>query len=282
MTTKRATRGFTLIELLISIILMMILLAAVTLIFLRTTDTVAVAQARVTVYTNARYALDIMENDLLGSLSFGGGGQRFCMENGKSNGAGAMPVYGVSGNHFATAADRLILRATTTVGNTVQTAEITYELIPASMAIGPAGSILPGDTTRAQTMKNAPFRPLFTLIRRARVANPTNPTVYDQMPVDSFTNPVNDMELCYFVTSFNLEYYAANMNFSQLEPSYFTQAAAGGGAWDPLGNGLGANDGAGGAQAYRMPYLRVTMTVVDDIGERQERTISKAMWIPMG
>jgi prepilin-type N-terminal cleavage/methylation domain-containing protein len=278
--------GFTLIELLISIILMLILLSAITLIFMRTTETVAIAQARMSVYTNARYALDIMENDLLGCLSFNSGVQRFCMENGKANGAGNMPLYGVTGNHIGNAADRLIFRSTTTIGNTVQTGEITYELIPASMSIGAGGVVTGGDGTRQQTMKNAPYRPLYTLIRRARVANPTNPTVYDQMPVaaDPITGapvPVNDMELCYFVTSFNLEYYANNMNFSQLEPSYFTQAS-GSGAYDPLGNGQGANDGAGGAQPYRVPFVRVTLTIVDDIGERQERTISKTMWIPMG
>jgi prepilin-type N-terminal cleavage/methylation domain-containing protein len=273
--------GFTLIELLISIILMLILLSAITLIFMRTTETVAIAQARMSVYTNARYALDIMENDLLGTVSFNGG-QRFCMENGKTNGPGAMPTYGVTGNHFATAADRFVFRATTTVANTVQTAEITYELIPGNMALGPSGAIVAGDPQRGATMRNAPYRPLFTLIRRARVANPTNPSVYDQIPVDSFGNPANDTELCYYVTSFNLEYYANNMTFSQLEPSYFTQAAAGGGAYDPLGNGAGGNDGFGGGTALRVPYVRVTMTIVDDIGERQERTISKAMWIPMG
>ena len=60
--------GFTLVELLIAIILMMILLSAITLIFMRTTDTVAISEARTTVYTNARYALDMMKNDLMGCL----------------------------------------------------------------------------------------------------------------------------------------------------------------------------------------------------------------------
>lgn len=274
---KRRSSGFTLIELLISIILMMILLTAVTLIFMRTTDTVAIGQARVGLYTNARYAMDIMENDLLGTLSFSGGQQNWIMENGKAGSAGSMPMYGGSGNHVGNAADRLIFRTTTTVGNTVQTAEITYELIPASMALGAAGAISSGDPSRQQTLK-APNRPLYTLIRRARVANPNNPQLYDTMPVDSLTNPVNDMELCYYVTSFNIEYYASNMNFSQLEPTYFGPS---GGSWDPLGNGQGPNDGQGQV-GYRVPFIRVTMTVVDDVGERGERTFSKTMWVPMG
>ncbi len=274
----RTNRGFTLIELLISIILMIILLSAVTLIFMKTTDTVAIAQARITVYTNARHALDIMENDLLGTISFNGG-QRFAMENGKVTTPGGNPQYNVVGFHYSQAADKIVFRATTTIGNTVQTGEITYELIPANMALGASGVVAPGDGTRDKTLKTA--RPLYILVRRTRVANPTNPTVYDQFPLDSFGNPVNDTELAYYVTSFNLEYFANNMTFSQLEPSYFTTAAAGGGAYDPLGNGLGQNDGIGGT-AIRVPYVRATIIIVDDIGERQERAVSKAMWIPMG
>src|ERR1041384_980384 len=65
---RRADAAFTLIELLISIALMMILIVAVTMIFVNTTETVALQEARMTVYTNARYALDIMENDLLGAF----------------------------------------------------------------------------------------------------------------------------------------------------------------------------------------------------------------------
>src|SRR6185295_7617945 len=65
---SRREGGFTLIELLISIALMMILIVAITMIFVNTTETVAVQDARMTVYTNARYALDIMENDLLGAF----------------------------------------------------------------------------------------------------------------------------------------------------------------------------------------------------------------------
>jgi uncharacterized protein (TIGR02599 family) len=61
-------QGFTLIELLISIALMMILIVAITMIFVNTTETVANQEARMTVYTNARYAMDIMENDLLGAF----------------------------------------------------------------------------------------------------------------------------------------------------------------------------------------------------------------------
>jgi hypothetical protein len=34
--------------------------------------------------------------------------------------------------------------------------------------------------------------------------------------------------------------------------------------------------------ALRVPYVRVTLVVVEDAAERQERTIQKVMWVPMG
>ena len=284
--------GFTLIELLISIILMVILLSAITMIFFNTTETVATSQARTQVYTQARYALDTLENDTLGCLSFNSGQQRFCMDNGQGmlgkDGA-EHPKYGVSGNHVHGAADRLIFRSTTTIADTVQTAEITYELVPGNLALGPQGSLTKGDPDRGRTLptaKDPDGRALYTLIRRARVFNPGNST-YDQFPTDTKQIPVNDMELCTFVTNFNFEYFASNNQFSQLDPSYFRSDVAEGSKNDALGNGKGENDGqagAGGGAALplRVPCIRVTLTIVEDHRARQERTIQKVIWIPMG
>jgi type II secretory pathway pseudopilin PulG len=280
--TKRG--GFTLVELLIAIILMMILLSAITLIFMRTTDTVAISEARATVYTNARYALDTMENDLMGCLPFNSGQQRFIMENGRSTTPGAPPTYGVGGNHVGNAADRIIFRTTTTVADTLQTCEVEYCLMPGGQALGPAGGTLPGtnvmagDGAKNATVNPASTRPLFTLVRRVRVPDPAATSTYSLAPKDKANNVVQDTELCHYVISFNLEYYANNQQFSQLEPSYFTSAAAPG--WDPLGNGQGPNDI--GAQPYRVPFLRVTLVIVEDVAARQERAVQKTMWIPMG
>jgi type II secretory pathway pseudopilin PulG len=132
-------QGFTLIELLISIALMMILIIAVTMIFVTTTDVVAVQEARMTVYTNARYAMDIMANDLLGAYGLNepprpgqkngqnaGGGQtyipgehipqQFWMDNGElprggdslPDGGGELPVLNKSADpkaHYERAGD---------------------------------------------------------------------------------------------------------------------------------------------------------------------------------
>jgi len=299
--------GFTLIELLISIALMVLLMAAVTMIFAGTTETVAVQEARMTVYTNARYALDIMENDLLGCLSFnppqqnppggppGGPGQQqppppstmptvyqaFWMENGVIAAPGQIPSYNVGGPpsvHTERAGDHMSFRTTTSAGNSMQTCQITYELIPGDRTIDQSGAIVAGDSSHQRTARTR--RGLFTLIRRIRVANPTTPNIFSEFatvkdPVSGSIVKVEDQELCHYVISFNLEYYANNQTFSQLDPSPF-----------PSGDPLGDADRNGGKNdtttPYRVPAIRVTLVVVEDVGERQERTICKTMWIPQG
>jgi hypothetical protein len=326
---RRHDEGFTLIELLISIALMMILVVAITMIFVNTTETVATQEARMTVYTQARYALDIMENDLLGAFGLNapllpgqkpgqpppgtGGGhtyvptnhipQAFWMDNGElppgksgiTDGSGTLPRLNGGADdraHYERAGDAMGFRTVTTVGDTVQTCEVTYILIPGdhvltSPGVGAMSSInnppadlqqylKKGDSSHTKTARTE--RPIYTLVRRVRMQNRTNPNplpVFDQIPQvqdkQGMNIVVQDQELCYFVVSFNLEYLANNMTFSQLAPSRFPHS-------DPLGNDVGPNDQSG--TAYRVPAIRVTMRVVEDVGERQERTIQKVMWIP--
>src|SRR6185436_4781207 len=249
---RRAAAGFTLIELLISIALMMILIVAVTMIFVNTTETVALQEARMTVYTNARYALDIMENDLLGAFGLnepqppGGkksgtsGGatyiptehipQSFWMDNGElprapvpETAVGELPkLNGMADTkaHNERAGDAMGFRAVTTVGDSVQTCEVTYILIPGDHVLEspPANSsntinkpptdvsglLQRGDTARVRTVRSN--RPLYTLVRRVRLQNPTQTTglpVFDLIPVvtDKQGNKVvvQDQELCYYV-----------------------------------------------------------------------------------
>jgi len=326
MKRRQSTQGFTLIELLISIALMMILIIAVTMIFVNTTETVAVQEARMTVYTNARYAMDIMENDLLGAYGlnepprpagqqnqqYTGGAtyipgehipQAFWMDNGElpragqitRDGDGELPKLNGSVDpkaHYERAGDAMGFRSVTTVADSLQTCEVTYLLIPGDHVLETAapGSMSPinrpmgdlgklltsGDSSHTKTARTQ--RPIYTLVRRVRMASPAvanNEPVFDQIPQvkDKQGNMivVQDQELCYYVVSFNLEYLASNRAFSQLAPSPFPHE-------DPIGNGTGPNDSPG--TAYRVPAIRVTMRVVEDVGERQERTIQKVMWIP--
>ena len=283
--------GFTLIELLISIALMIMILFAITLVFARTTETVAIQEARTTVYTNARYALDIMENDLMGCLPFDppplpippAAGvapppqavQAFWMENGYAA-PGQIPTH-VGGGHEKQAGDTISFRATTTVGDTLQTVQVTYMLIPGNKVMDATGAVQAGDSTHEKTARN--HLGLFTLVRMVKGPRKEDARIWDQ-PVKvkpkgiSTEEEVPPQELCHYILSFNLEYLANNLTFSQLDaPSPFTRQ-------DPIGDGKGANDSPG--TALRMQAVRVTLVIVEDIGERQQRTIQKVMWIPQG
>jgi prepilin-type N-terminal cleavage/methylation domain-containing protein len=280
-------KGFTLIELLISIVLMIILLSAVTMVFIHTTETVTVSQARSQVYTEARRAADMLEEDLLACFPFTGA-QEFTMDNGTGSLQGnvaAEPRPG-GGGHATNAADKLSFIATTLVGTTHQSARITYFLLPGHKALDSVGNVEEGDHDFGRTQQTPQFpqgRPLYTLIRRVLILNPAT-SRYDQRPVDQLGKPVPDMELCRFITSFNLEYYSSNLGYSQLDPSPFQSTVTPGGKNDPLGNGLGENDGEGSEEAVpiRIPAIRITLTIVEDRTARQERMIQKIIAIPMG
>jgi len=285
--------GFTLIELLIAIALMGILLSSVTMIFFTTTETVSNAEASQSVMMHARYAVDKFEKDLMGCLSFSSGQNRFVMENGRvdpDKGQANFPKPD-SGHHIGQAADRISFRTTTTVGDILRIAEITYMLLPGNKALGAAQAgegpgwgtqgIVEGAKENGEAKLSG--RPLYTLVRRVRVADPgaTNLSQpWTQIAQDSLGNYVADEELCRFIISFNFEYYASNQRFSQLEePNYFDDS-------DPLGDGEGSNDVVDGLPGVptpiRVPSIRLTMVVLDDAGERQERIFNKVMWIPMG
>ena len=288
----RRDGAFTLIELLISLALMMILLMAIVLVFTRTTELVAIQEARTTVYTNARYALDTMENDLLGALPLDWAplpipgvegkpvnepSQIFWMENGYISAAGLEPQMNVSGGHMDKAGDSISFRSTTTVGDTLQTVQVTYMLIPSNKVLDASGSgkLLTGDQSHKETARSQ--RGLFTLVRQVRGPDPDKPNLW-RMPVmikekgSSTQTVVPDQELCHYVISFNLEYLANNMTFSQLDPSPCPSS-------DPLGDRNGANDAVN--TALRIPAIRATLVITEDTAERQERTIQKVMQIPI-
>lgn len=256
-------KGFTLIELLIAMILTVILLSTVALVFFHSTDLVTTSEARIHVYEQARVGLDTMERDLQSCFQFNFG-QRFILENGYNTGPSTI-AYGSTNQadkHYGCAADRIVFRATASTGDTIQPVEVTYELQPYD------------DPTRKKGARTG--RPMFVLMRRTRSAATATPDVYDQIPTDSTGAPVNDQELCHFVLSFNIEYYASNSKFSQLDPSPCPPS-------DPLGDmDQGAGKSNDTTSAVRIRFLRVTMSIVDDAGEKQERMVTRVLWIPLG
>jgi prepilin-type N-terminal cleavage/methylation domain-containing protein len=79
-------KGFTLVEVLTTLALVGILLATVAAVFAISADTAGDGEARIEVDTQARHAMDRLQSDLLGCLSFDDGRQRFLLENGAIDG----------------------------------------------------------------------------------------------------------------------------------------------------------------------------------------------------
>ena len=253
----------TLIELLISIVLVIILLGAITIMCIKTTDAFIV-ETPTTNYAKARYSIDMLGNDLLGCLSFRASPidlQEFWMENGRTGSPGTPPRYKTPGNdHIGTAADRISFRALTSVADTMQTVQVTWELIPGNFIVDADGNLVRGDSCGPRMTGTR--RGLYSLVRRVRAADPTDPTQYTAMARDSVGVDVPDSFMCDTVLSFNIEYLGEGQVWSQLEPSP---------------TDLDSNGGS-----FRVPGVRVTLVIVENTEERQERSFIKVLWIPVG
>lgn len=295
----RTRSGFTLVEMLIVGLLMTIIVAAVAVIFAGATNLVENTEARHEVTQAGRTAFDILSMDLYGALAWNTGTQKFLMRNGIINASDGTITYQAPGTetgpHANGAADRLIFRANTTFGNVPGTYEVIYELEPD-----------PEDAAKKTLLTG---RYVYALMRRGRVptatqsvssnwsgvpplsggapvAHPVPSTTYTvpagDPPAGIYTGHVDNAALCCgevarYVLSFNLEYGANNLNFSQIQnpnPHPFS---------DPLGNGAGANDTPPpGGNPYRIGFIRATMIVVDERGERAQRVLSRVVAIPAG
>ena len=149
---------------------------------------------------------------------------------------------------------------------------------PIALSLLASLEMLYGDENRVQVLLNRLFRCKST----DRNSLALGKIIQREMKKDKDNNVIYDSELCRFVISFNIEYLANDQTLSQLEPSPCPSNPAWGGAGgdDPLGNGAGPNDT--GSAPYRVPYVRITIVIVDDAAERQERAILKTISIPMG
>jgi hypothetical protein len=315
MTPRSRSGGFTLLELLIAIALMMILITAMTMIFVNTTEVVAVQEARMTVYTNARYAMDVVKNDLSGMISVnaaslsgvgavaqglnkgggpagGAGGstvipflkntQSFWMENGVIPEPGTEPRYNTTGDvkgHVERAADRMSFRCTTTVADSIQTVEVMYYLVPSDHVIehGDATSF-PARIVKGDSLHKQTARTqrgLYTLVRRVRAAHGQDPAKFSLYP--RVKDRVTGLQV--EVPDQELCHYVVSFNIEYLSSTRtFSQLDPSPcPRTDPLGDGQGANDLL---TPYRIPALRVTLVVTEDFAERQERVVQQTIWLP--
>ncbi|OHB74314.1 MAG: hypothetical protein A2Z34_07480 [Planctomycetes bacterium RBG_16_59_8] len=271
----RKDRGFTLVEIMVALALMLILISSVAVIFSQSTDTYIIEKSRLKIYKQVKNASRIVTDDLQGCIPFNTGRQRFIMENGVIQDNGTIN-YGVGGGHDSSAGDRLTFRTTTRVSDTmVQTVEIVYDLVQSAVDERKK-TIVRYDETGSEVRS----RPMYILRRTMRAVNPADPSKFDQPVKDGAGKIIHDWngtsshELCEFLLSFNVSYYADNHPYSELDPSPCPET-------DPLGDGAGKNDPPS-TPAYRIPKVRITMIVIDDAGDVQERVFALDVDIPMG
>ncbi len=290
---RRIVSGFTLIELLVATSLMVILITAIAIIFHHTTDIVKVSEARISVFSNARAALDWIQKDLAGCLPVGGGQQSFGLAqnfipgNGGPGGTtnGETMVTGSGGTTCSGATDAMLFNATTMVDGSVQAVRILYCLdrdFDWSTQTG-------GTAGLSYSVKTE--RPVYSLMRY--VYNLTQ-TVTGSTP-PPFTPPVSPATLpqrgalCEYVLSFNIEVYSRSGSFAApggAGTARYWQLNEGGHPFTGSSSISNApyliGDTAGPQPGECLPRaLRVTMRVCDGSAERTERLVSRVVWIPM-
>lgn len=306
MSRIRRVAGFTLIELLVAIGLMIILMGAVAIIFFQSTDLFKTSEARMQIANNARTALDMLARDLAGSLPYDSQAQAFIMwDVPGTTGAGVNDVNGqnIQGANSFGARDALQFWATTSFRGTVSGVHISYFV---ARSVDPEIMTAQGAATGVRTGRN--------LMVLRRIAKRRNGNVWDTDEADlceyvlSFNvealvdrddsgpeaprfyqlnegpfrngpafappgNPYNSTTLQNWWTYTN--------QCTNIPPS--TPAAN-----EPVLS-LGLNHplypiGVPRPQpnSIRVPMaIRVTMRIVEGATEKQERLISRVIWIPI-
>jgi len=309
--------GFTLIEILVAIILGVIILGTIVIVFTKSSETVTTNEIRRDLYNRAKFAIERISNDLEGCIRFDGH-QRFILANGgigiyaagviSYQAAGGTPYpniphllpadtttpafYSASGGIYTNLldahipdtsdpsnpkapADCLVFRTLTEVRNTLRTAEVCYFLTP-----------------KAQVNTILTHRPLFSLMRRVRGPDPTNPDIFTTYITPETTgiptqqglseSVKEDEEIISDVIGFNVEYLSNENCYSQLNPSPCPPEAPLGDK-DQKDDGTPVPDSCKNDTKYpiRIPSVRITLIVESGEDERIERMVSDVIDIPV-
>ncbi len=264
----RGTRGFTLIELLVAVGLATILITTVVLIFYGSTDIFKTSEARMTVFGNARAALDIFARDLQSCLPLESGQQSFLITNAGGPGFTAAGLPAAGDMALDTIRFRAIVPVNSTApatplpATTLRTVEVFYQLVADN---DPELLTSTGAATTQRTARN-----IYNMQKQ----------VFDFAAAGSPEMTLERAALCHYVLSLNLEYFG-NVG-GQVRP--FPPTA--GPCWGGPG-GTPAPVGAGTPLSNpnlhpRLPLgVRLTLRVVEGAGERQERMITRTVWIPL-
>ncbi|NUN47333.1 MAG: type II secretion system protein [Candidatus Brocadiae bacterium] len=294
---RRTSSGFTLMELLVAVGLMVILMTAVVLIFYRSTDVMKINTARITIYENARQAVDTLAGDLQNSVPFDGGQQRMWFQN-FVRPAGTAPV----GDNVDGARDYVGM-VTVATAPALGTREL--RTVYSEYYLRNDDDAETNFTGAGYTSAQRSQRQIFVLVRRmwaipasvggsdplktaqmagvplsvpsyaATTAPPVlaPPFTFMSMPL------IEEGDLCHWVMSFNIEACYDASPTDPTNPATYMELDGAGNPYlssvMPLGDALATDP--------RIPRkFRITIRVIEGAGERQERTFQREVWCPLG
>jgi hypothetical protein len=203
--------GFTLVELLVAIGLMTFLITVMVVMLTKSMDTVKCCEARIKIQNMARASLDYFERDLSSMLAMGGGQQRFWMRDDGETSSLTAPE-----RHTVGARDSIGFRTLMPIDDVLTPVQVLYRLV--YDADGARRLTVP----KVVGSKMLPGRKLYVL-RKELLDLDGRPMM------DASGKVIQPIDLCYYVTSFNLEYMAQldktapgnqySGRFSQIAPS---------------------------------------------------------------
>jgi prepilin-type N-terminal cleavage/methylation domain-containing protein len=190
--------GFTLLELLIAIALMVILVSTMVVIFSVSSMTVKISEARVQIQNSGRASMDQLWRDLSCMLPMKGGQQRFWMRD-----DGETSSLSSEKRHTVGARDSIGFRSMTSLKGVATPLQVIYRLVydvdPARRLTVPK---VIGSTIQPGQKLYVLRKELLGMDGKPLIDADTGKTI---LPID----------LCYYVTSFNLEFMA---RFSDSNP----------------------------------------------------------------
>lgn len=286
--------GFTLIELLVGVALMVILLTAITLIFFRSTDVVKINDARISIYENARGAMDRFASDWENQQPVSSGRQSAHLAD-FTRPPGSAPA---PGSDWDGAADYAGWATTAPVpsGATRELKSVYVEYFLTLDDDAETSATGPGSTKSLRSR-----RPIYVLKRRVwalpaaiatlRAQQAAGVPITEAMPgpltATSAKAPgvyggmtlIEDADLCHWVVSFDIEVleYApsappgpANPGYHELDGTTVYVPAV-----MPLGD-------APGAEPEIPRKVRISLRVIEGAAERQERLVQREVWTAAG
>jgi prepilin-type N-terminal cleavage/methylation domain-containing protein len=293
--------GFTLMELLVAVGLMVILMTAIVTIFYRATDVMKINDARISIYENARSAMDILENDVKNSVPVSGGQQRMYIANFARPVAGSVPA----GSNSDGAADYIgMVTVTTAPAGAGPTSTRELKTVYVEYFLTTDDDAETSFTSKGYTSAQRSQRRIFVLKRRIwglpakistlQVQQTVGVPIFNAMPgpltVTSMMLPpgpspatmtlIEDGDLCHWIVSFNIECLVYNPAAAPgpTNPKYYEMDEAG----TPYVKGIMPLGDAVGVEPVTPRKMRISLRVIEGAGERQERLIEREIWVPLG